>query len=237
MRTRGRSIFVSAGLAAIESESGILSTTLIHDDIRNLELASTWDWAGNNGANGLLRIGIVKGINGLGASDENNPLRSRTQGTPDFFALTSDFSWFQKFPASNMILSFDSATQMGSGAGALAANECSYGGQQFGRAYDPGAFGGENCIKASLELAKAFSSGGFSVQPYAFIDGGAVSQNGLLDFGETRSSAAYSGGFGFRVALPYGIRAETYAAWPSKGDYARDRSNEVRLFFTIGIRR
>ncbi len=237
LRTRSKSIFISAGLSAIESQSGILSTTLIHDNVRNLELASTWDWAGKNGSNGLLRIGILQGIDGLGASDQNNPLRSRTQGKPDFFALTSDFNWFQRFPASKMILSFDAATQMGTEVGALAANECSYGGQQFGRAYDPGAFGGENCIKASLELARTFSNGGFSVQPYAFIDGGAVSQNGALDFGETRSSSAYSGGFGFRFALPYGIRAETYAAWPSESDFARNGSDEVRIFFTLGIRR
>ena len=236
-RTRFKSLFLSAGLSAIDSKSGILGTTLIHDKIRNLDVAATWDWATESEANGVFRVGLTKGLEGLGASRIDNPLRSRTQGKPYFLALTTDLSLIKRFASSGIIMSFDASTQVSERVGALAANECSYGGQLYGKAYNPGVIGGENCFKASVELAKSFSGSKVSVQPYIFFDMGAVSQNGPLDASEVRSISASSAGLGIRLAMPFGLQGDVYAAWPSKAEFAQNGKKDARIFFTVGLRK
>jgi len=85
--------------------------------------------------------------------------------------------------------------------------ECSFGGRQFGRAFDAGIITGEHCVQGSLELhwarqaALPLVSGRSVFDVYAFVDGGIAWERGALLPGERRRLSAATAGMGLNVQL------------------------------------
>lgn len=235
-RTRNSSLIVGIEGTAINSESGIFGVTLIDDRSRFYELYGSYDWAGTDGTTGLVRLGLSQGINGLGATGRFNPLRSRTQGDPEFTAANASLVWNAPVYGRTRVR-VNAEAQMGLNRGASALRECNFGGDQFGRAYDFGAAGGDHCINVGMEINHGFAIGPVSVQPFVFVDAGILRQTGRLDFAEDRVVELWSAGAGSRIALPYGVFGEVYAAWPGKSRFTPDGSNDPRIFFSIGATR
>jgi hemolysin activation/secretion protein len=237
-RTRAASLFLGLDLNATNSSSGIFGVTLIEDHIRTLEASAMWDWASEDGAAGLIRVAYIQGLDGLDATKGDNPLRSRTLGGPDFSALTASFNWRKPLDGlgEGTAFAFGAGAQSGFGGGALAAGECSYGGEQFGSAYDAGAFGGEHCLKLSGELSRQYRFSFVALQPFIVVDGAIVAQAGALDFGEERISKAWSAGIGTRVATALGVSGEFSVHWPGDVEYAGGRSSDPKVLLSLGLR-
>lgn len=235
-RTRNSSLIVGVEGTAINSNSGIFGVTLIDDRSRFYELYGSYDWAASDGATGLVRLGLSQGIDGLGATGRFNPLRSRTQGDPEFTAATASLVWNAPLIGRTRVRVTGEA-QWGLYRGASASRECNFGGDQFGRAYDYGAAGGDHCVNFGLELNHGYAFGPVSLQPFVFIDAGILRQSGRLDFAEDRVVELWSAGAGSRMSLPYGLFGEVYAAWPGKSRFAPDGSSDPRIFFSIGATR
>lgn len=235
-RTRNSSLIVGLEGTAINSDSGIFGVTLIDDRSRFYELYGSYDWAATDGSVGLFRLGLSQGINGLGATGRFNPLRSRTQGDPEFTALNGSLVWTAPLYGTARVR-VSAEAQIGLNGGASASRECNFGGDQFGRAYDYGAAGGDHCINVAMEVNDRLSVGGVTVQPFLFVDAGILRQSGRLDFAELRVTELWSAGGGSRIALPYGLFGEIYAAWPGKSRFTPDGSSDPRIFFSIGATR
>lgn len=235
-RTRNSSLIVGLEGTAINSDSGIFGVTLIDDRSRFYELYGSYDWAAADGSVGLFRLGLSQGINGLGATGRFNPLRSRTLGDPEFTALNGSLVWTAPLYGTARVR-VNAEAQVGLNGGASASRECNYGGDQFGRAYDYGAAGGDHCINIAMEVNDRLSVGGVTVQPFLFVDAGILRQSGRLDFAELRVTELWSAGGGSRIALPYGLFGEVYAAWPGKARFTPDGSSDPRIFFSIGATR
>lgn len=235
-RTRNSSLIVGLDGTAINSDSGIFGVTLIDDRSRFYELYGSYDWAGSDGTTGLVRLGLSQGINGLGATGRFNPLRSRTQGDPEFTAATASLVWNAPLIGRTRVR-VNAEAQMGLNGGASASRECNFGGDQFGRAYDYGAAGGDHCVNVAMEVNHSYGFGPVAVQPFVFIDAGILRQSGPLDFAEQRVVELWSAGAGSRVSLPYGLFGEIYAAWPGKARFTPDGSRDPRIFFSIGATR
>ncbi len=88
-----------------------------------------------------------------------------------------------------------------------------------------------------MEVNDRLSVGGVTVQPFLFVDAGILRQSGRLDFAELRVTELWSAGGGSRIALPYGLFGEVYAAWPGKARFTPDGSSDPRIFFSIGATR
>jgi hemolysin activation/secretion protein len=235
-RTRASSLFLGLDLNATNSTSGIFGVTLIDDHIRTLEASAMWDWASDDGATGLVRLAYIQGLDGLDATKADNPLRSRTQGGPDFSAVTASFNWRTPLELIDAAFAFKAEAQSGFNGGALAASECSYGGEQFGGAYDAGAIGGEHCLKVSGELSRHYRFSAVALQPFLVVDAGIVSQTGPLDFGEERISRAWSAGIGTRIATSLGVSGQVSVNWPGDLDYAPNRSGDPKVLVSLGFR-
>ncbi|WP_373489571.1 ShlB/FhaC/HecB family hemolysin secretion/activation protein [Blastomonas sp.] len=233
-RTRNASLYVGIEGTAINSDSGIFGVTLIDDRSRFYEIYGSYDWADSRGATGLVRLGLAQGVDGLGATGRFNPLRSRTQGDPEFTALTAALVWSAPLMAGGPRIRINAEAQMALHGGAAASRECNYGGDQFGRAYDFGSAGGDHCVNGAAEINHGVAIGPVFVQPFAFIDGGILRQTGPLDFAEERVVKLWSAGFGTRVSLPYGLVGEVYAAWPGVARFSPDGTNDPRIFFSVG---
>lgn len=232
-RTRNSSLIVGLEGTAINSDSGIFGITLIDDRSRFYELYGSYDWAGTDGSTGRLRLGMSQGISGLGATGRFNPLRSRTQGDPEFTSANLSLVWNAPLLGATRVR-VTAEAQMGLYRGASASRECNFGGDQFGRAYDYGAAGGDHCVNVGMEVNHGYAFGPVSVQPFLFVDAGILRQSGRLDFAELRVSELWSAGGGSRFALPYGLFGEVYAAWPGKARFSPDGSRDPRIFFSIG---
>lgn len=235
-RTRNSSLIVGLEATAINSDSGIFGVTLIDDRSRFYELYGSYDWASRDGSIGFVRLGLSQGIDGLGATGRFNPLRSRTQGDPEFTAATASLVWNAPLVGTSRVR-VTAEAQMGLNRGAAASRECNFGGDRFGRAYDYGAAGGDHCINVAMELNDRLSFGPVTVQPFLFVDAGILRQSGRLDFAELRVTELWSAGGGSRIALPYGLFGEIYAAWPGKARFTPDGSSDPRIFFSIGATR
>lgn len=235
-RTRNSSLTVGLEGTAINSDSGIFGVTLIDDRSRFYELYGSYDWAGADGTTGLVRLGLSQGIDGLGATGRFNPLRSRSQGDPEFTAANASLVWNAPIYGATRVR-VTAEAQMGLHGGASASRECNFGGDRFGRAYDYGAAGGDHCINVGMEVNHGFAVGPVTLQPFAFVDAGILRQSGRLDFSELRVTELWSAGLGSRISLPYGLFGEVYAAWPGKARFAPDGSNDPRVFFSIGASR
>ncbi|AOG00175.1 POTRA domain, ShlB-type family protein [Blastomonas sp. RAC04] len=235
-RTRNSSLIVGLEGTAINSDSGIFGITLIDDRSRFYELYGSYDWAGTDGTTGLVRLGLSQGIDGLGATGRFNPLRSRTQGDPEFTAATASLVWNAPLVGTARVR-VTAEAQMALHGGAAASRECNYGGDRFGRAYDYGAAGGDHCVNVAMELNDRLTLGPVTVQPFVFVDAGILRQRGRLDFAELRVTELWSAGGGARIALPYGLFGEVYSAWPGKSRFTPDGSSDPRIFFSIGATR
>jgi hemolysin activation/secretion protein len=235
-RTRASSLFLGLDLNATNSTSGIFGVTLIDDHIRTLEASAMWDWASDDGATGLVRLAYLQGLDGLDATKADNPLRSRTQGGPGFSAVTASFNWRKPLDSLDAVFAFKAEAQSGFNSGALAASECSYGGEQFGGAYDAGAIGGEHCLKLSGELSRQYRFSSVAFQPFLVVDAGIVSQTGPLDFGEERISRAWSAGIGTRIATSLGVSGQVSVNWPGDLNYAPNRSGDPKVLMSLGFR-
>lgn len=232
-RSRNSNLFVQALFTAIDSRSEVFRTPLVKDQARTLQAEVLYDWASSSGAVSVASVGLIQGLDGLGATPEGNLLASRAFATPDFTALTAGF--FRRQPLGPFLVTLDLDGQTVLQGSAVASMECAYGGSRFGRAYDAGVIGGDQCFRGSLEVAWPWvARPGALVTPFGFIDGAAIRQKGLLVVGEERGTSASSGGIGLRLALPYALTAEGLVGFPFDGD-AAGAEDGAQLFFSLSL--
>ena len=236
IRSRARSLYLIAELNAVDTRSRLFGTSVVRDKVRTLSLGIDYDWADSEGSTSLVSGRFVKGLAGLGATDDANPLRSRV-----FANAESAFIGLRAYRDQPLASSFHlrvagEAQYTVSSRSLSATSECSYGGPAMGRGYDAGTISGDHCLLASVELARPFAARDFVIEPYLYGDLGLTSQNGPLEASERRSDDAASYGLGVRLFSAFGLAADlqisqrTRTLVPLSGD-------DTRVFFSISMQR
>jgi len=234
IRSRARNLVLGLAAEATNARSSILGTTLVRDKIRTLTADAAFDWVADNGAIALVGASLTQGINGLGATDADNDFASRPGGTPDFTAVGARISY--SLPVRGFSVRVEGDGQLVVAGQALAPVECTYGGQRLGRGYDPGVIGGDHCLRAGLEVARAVRIiDGLALEPFAYTDAALVRQKGVLAAGDDREATAASAGLGVRAATRFGLSAEGLVAVPLTRSIAPD-GRDPRFFFTLAYR-
>jgi hemolysin activation/secretion protein len=236
IRSRARTLTVGAEISGIDTRSSLLGTTVVRENIRMLAGSVAYDWADGAGARSLATFRLTQGIEGLGATDAANPLRSRANGRPDATFVNLRMYRDQPLPAGLRLRVDVEAQATLSSGGLLAANECTFGGPAIGRGYDAGVISGDDCIRAGAELARPMQAGPAAIEPYAFLDWGLMRQRGVLEAGEERDRDATSFGFGLRLFSRIGINADLQLAWPGE-TLTPGEGRDPRLFFSISFQR
>jgi hemolysin activation/secretion protein len=118
--------------------------------------------------------GIVShGIEGLGSTENGNPLASRLVGRVDFSKLEGFAGHTQPLAAG--FSAYVAAYGQYAFTPLLVPEQCGFGGRYFGRAFDPSEILGDSCIETSGELRYDFPqrwSDLTQTQLYAFTDWG-----------------------------------------------------------------
>ena len=226
-----------------DTDNKYLDVLTIQDKVRALRFGLNYDnadaYEGINQA--LLQYSL--GLQGLGATSQNNPLRSRVDAEDHFQKLTVNLSRTQELAYFSPLLSKFSvyAALMGqySATGLLSSEECGIGGQQFGRAYDPSEILGDSCLAGSLEFRYTPDTAGTpfkNAQFYAWYDGGSTTNHTALSAFDAKTKSLASAGLGVRFGLGPYLSGYIEAAQPLTREVANEGNNNTRFFASISAR-
>jgi len=150
IRQREANLKFSGLFFASNSESDTLGTTFSDDRLRGFRVRADSDFADSLlGINQIYAV-VSQGIQGLGSTDNDNPLASRAGGRVNFTKIEGFAAriqpLFANFSAYGAVYGQYAATPL------LVPEQCGFGGRFFGRAFDPSEILGDSCVEASGEL-------------------------------------------------------------------------------------
>lgn len=239
IRSRERNLTLSALGFASNNESDALGATFTNDRLRGFRVRLDSDVADQFlGINQFYAI-FSQGIEGLGSTQNGDPLASRVGGRVDFskveiFAARTQ-PLFLDFSVYTAVYAQYAFTPL------LVPEQCGYGGRFFGRAFDPSDILGDSCFEASHELRydirkpPPWMVGLTQDQLYAFVDWGELYTRGTAlstPFGTfpippTLQDGA-SAGVGIRLGWINHINADLSIAQAIDG-----LRNDRRFFFIV----
>ena len=200
LRSREKSLFLSMGFDILDSKTDVLRMRLFQDHLRSIRFTSTYvqedKWLGTN----TFRGSFSQGLPILLANSKNAQNSSRTGGRSVYSKLLLSLSRNQAMKGQTSIFTdfrFQyAATQL------LAPEQFSYGGQQFGGAYDPSELTSDNGLVGKIELRYTTESAKplqlFKViQQYVFYDIGVLWSP--VQVASKHTASATSTGFGIRI--------------------------------------
>lgn len=235
IRQRATTFSGTAIFEARDVATDILSTNLYRDRIRALRLTGHLEHADAWMGSSLLDVTMSQGINGLGASAPGSPDLSRAEGRSDFTKIAGTASRLQEL--GHGLQAMVMATGQYAGSPLLSSEEFGYGGQAFGRAYDPSEILGDDGAAASAELRynglPHIKS--VNIQPFTFYDVGKVWN--IASGGKELSGASV--GAGLRLTLDNGVTGEIYGAFPMTRPASaplEGNGKTMRLLMQIGWR-
>ncbi len=150
------------------------------DRIRALRLGASYDFFDEYGGKNLFKAELSKGLNILGASDEDRLNPSREGGRTDFTKLQVDAQRIQDLSGimDGLNLYLAATAQTSFGQALLSPEQFGVGGSEFGRGYDPSEITGDKgfAMKTELQYNRLHSINDHEVptQYYAFWDMGKV---------------------------------------------------------------
>lgn len=210
IRQRQENLTLYGGMGGRNTTGDIMDAPLTRDRIRTLQAGGRYDTRDGAGGYHLLGAELRRGIDGLGSSDAGELYLSRPEAEPDFTTLSLSYTYHRWLDDTWLALA-DIAGQWAS-APLYSAEEFGFGGQRFGRAYDPSELTGDHGMAAAVELRYGGLEpwGDITVMPFAFVDIGRVWNE---DAGNPAESAM-SAGMGVTLAHMSGLTATLGAAFP-----------------------
>lgn len=182
---------------------------------------------------------LSKGLQILGASDEDDANMSRVAGDPQATKLEAEIQRLQRITR-NVNLLLSARGQLASNA-LLSSEEFAVGGIGSGRGYDPSEVVGDHGVAARAELQwkdpvnlgqQSFME---SYQVYGFYDVGRVWNEDPTTPSQKRDSIA-SAGAGLRFDLPYDIDAGVAVAFPLTREVATKKDHDPKYYFNLSKR-
>jgi hemolysin activation/secretion protein len=183
IRSRAETLILDGGITVQDARVGVLDTGFSHDQWRVLDIGGSYQRANVFGGTWTSTLDVAQGLPILGATPneipsattpptEPNPILSRYGGRTDFTKVTG----FTRL-ALPLIGAFSTVlTVQGQYAFAplITGEQVTYGGDQIGRGYDPGAITGDQGLGGSAEFRydlRFTDSIVHALEPYAFLDG------------------------------------------------------------------
>jgi hemolysin activation/secretion protein len=234
IRSRSQNLSLRGSLTAHNGKTEIFDVEDTRDRIRAFRLGATYDradsWRGIN----LLDIELSQGIKGLGSSDNNDIMLSRSNGRVDFSKATLYAARLQSLTRRFSVLAAVNAQYAWTDL--LLSELYSFGGEQFGRGYDPSELVGDHGVAGKLELrftdTLPFGSD-YDYTFYVFYDIGIVYQR--LPGGDDRSESAASAGPGLRLSLGKNVSCYAELAVPLTRDVAAEGNRDARGYAGVSI--
>jgi len=228
IRSRSTNLFLNASFDVTEASTDALSTELYRDSLRVFRFGGQFNYADNFGGTTQADLTFSQGLDILGARRTGSLNLSRAGGHSDFSKVVFDLSRLQKLTDD---WDFYAAASGQYAADALLVSEqFGFGGQAFGRAYDPSELIGDSGVSGTAELR--FNGipavQGMGLQPFGFVDAGKVWQRSVgSNYGE-------SAGVGVHLNHDSGLEATVGVAFPLRKT-GLGTGDDPRLLAQIGF--
>ncbi len=219
------------------SKSDIFGDTeLSRDRIRALRTSVKYDTADGLNGHNYFTLGYDRGLDIFASSQAGDINLSRAEAEPDFMVGSFSYARIQTLP-NKWLLTAQSQGQYASKP-LYSAEEFGYGGQTFGRAYDPSDIVGDHGIAGMIEVRyqgfKPWNE--FTLAPYGFYDIGKVWNE---DAG-TQPVSGSSAGFGMYINHSTGINSSIGLAFPltreaNKPLYGNSNSPRINIQLSYGF--
>lgn len=239
-RTIDRYIYATGQIDIIETEEDISrDQPFIEDSLRvargTLSLGQADRWGGETF--GDVRLSV--GIDALGASDSDDPLRSRTNADSGFVAVRGSVLRRQSLDAiTDNLRVLAGVTGQYSPDPLLSGEEFGVGGPVYGQAYDYYDIAGDYGIAARAELQYGLPAAPTTVvnaaELFAFYDIGKVWNHDPLTFEIDNGSLASLGG-GMRVTMVNRVVGSISVAKPLTRDVTAEGDRDLRYFVRVGV--
>ncbi|MGP1397056.1 MAG: ShlB/FhaC/HecB family hemolysin secretion/activation protein [Inquilinaceae bacterium] len=239
-RTIDRYVYATGQIDIIETEEDISrDQPFIEDSLRvargTLSLGQADRWGGETF--GDVRLSV--GIDALGASDGDDPLRSRINADGGFVAVRGSVLRRQSLDAiaDNLRIVAGVSGQY-SADPLLSGEEFGVGGPVYGQAYDYYDIAGDYGIAARTELQyglpTAQTQAVNAAELFAFYDIGKVWNHDPLTFEIDNGSLASLGG-GVRVTMVNRVVGSISVAKPLTRDVTAEGDRDLRYFVRVGV--
>ncbi len=235
LRARSENLQLRATLAGHNGETRLLGFIDARDRLRVLRFGLGYDIADAwNGIN-LLDVEYSKGLRGMGASENGDLARSRPEGRVDFRKLNLYAARVQTLsPNWSLLAAFSSQYAFDN---LLVSELFSFGGENFGRAYDPSEMVGDHgsALKLELRYAGNLNLGApATYMLYGFYDVGQVRQRPVAGMSSAESAAA--AGFGLRLGVGQHFSGFLEYAKPINRDVIAEGNRDGRWFMGLSAR-
>lgn len=241
VRSRQTNTDIGATLGWTDAYTKTFAGPLTQDSVRTMSAYGRYDYADKTGGVDQVRVTVTKGIPLFDATDDSDPLRSRSGGSSDFLIAGVSASRYQpldRFMPALQDYSFmaNINVQQTLTDPLLSVSQCYYGGDSFGRGYESGVLSGDSCAMGSLEFRRNVRMDSDKlVQLYAFGDGGAVKRKGALAIGEKKSESATSVGVGARLLIGTHIQGEFQVGWPLNEEVTSTGKTAPRSLLSLSV--
>lgn len=234
-RSRAENRYLRATLTAFDGEEHVFGIKDREDQLRSLRLGLTWDVVGNHNETWIVDAEASFGLDILGASDNDDPLLTRPAGQVDyrkielFAARLQDLSrHWSVLTALSGQYAFDPL---------LSSELYAFGGESFGRGYDPSELVGDHGLAGKLELRYAALwalQRTIPLQTYGFYDIGKVWTHNEAPVSFDASAA--STGIGARLVFGDLVNGFIELSKPLTRESVAEGDKDVRLYAGISIR-
>jgi len=215
IRSREQNLRVSALGFLEDAFSESLGAPFSNDRLRGFRLRANYDQVdtrlGTVGQSQIIGT-FSQGVDGLGSTANGNPLASVTNGRVDFSKFELIANRTQTLGAGFSL--YGALDGVWAGSALLSAEQCTYGGATFGRAFDPDTLVGDRCVVELGELRYdlPIADNPFKQsQLYAFADHGDLYRVGASASTPGHAEAS-SVGAGMRFAWRDNVSADVQAA-------------------------
>jgi hemolysin activation/secretion protein len=239
LRSRATNLYLHAALSTFDGQSEFESADLSRDQIRALRLGLSFDIADEGRGINSVELEFSQGLDALGARAEGTPASplSRAGGRADFTKATLYVARLQSLGAAwggnwSALVAVSAQHAFDT---LLASELFAFGGENFGRGYDPSEIAGDSGEAAKFELRYAGAAPELGVPGYTmygFYDAGHVRRREPL--GESARERASAAGVGLRMTGKRWQGLIEYAL-PLDHDIAAEGNRDARFYFGVQV--
>lgn len=247
IRTRSENLEINTSFTWTKSLTDFAFDALFDDRLRILRAGLAYDFVDRFRGINLIAFELSQGLDifnestSTGNADVDNPTLSRILGRSDFTKVTADLSRLQRLAPGLTLLA--AATGQYSRTQLLSGEEFSYGGANFGRAYDSSEIAGDHGVAGKLELQFGRSADETTLikdyQLFAFYDYGAIWRiDPVINGDDHHSKTGSSMGVGVRFNVTDSISGSFEIDKPLTRDVSArgTRGDKPRAFFSMAAR-
>lgn len=228
VRARERNLTLTGLAFMSDNYSDVLGSPFNVDRLRGFRGKADADIADSLQGINQFNVTFSQGIEGLGSTDNGNPLASRAAGRVDFSKVEGTIGRTQPLPG--RFSAYASLYGQYAFTSLLSSEQCGYGGRFFGRAFDPSEMLGDSCFEALGELRYDLPPTAPQInqaQLYAFTDYGQLYTRDAA-VGTDASTHGASAGAGLRLAVLKNFNTDLQVAKAIEGP-----RNDWRFFFAV----